>query len=143
MPAPKKKTMPVWARILIGIAGIIAIVSGLSTVFKGFGQHEQDYGKDSIIYYHDATKDDCDKLAKALTDSKYFGQNPSGLAVLLDKTGDSFVISFVVNPDKANDPELKKEFHDLGVGIAPAVPGKLTKIRLVDPELNEKQSLDV
>ena len=140
-PPPKKKPMPVWARIIFGIAGLIAIVSGILTIFGGHSGHDVAYGKDDITYYHDATHADADAVAKALQDASYFGDANNGKTVLLDKTGDSIVISFVVNPDKASDPNIQKSFHDLGVGVTKSLSGKLTTVRLVDPELNEKQSM--
>jgi hypothetical protein len=130
-----------WARIIFLIAGVIAIISGLSTIFGGHGEHDVQYGADDIRYYHDATKADSDAVAKALKDASYFGSNTSGTTVLLDKTGDSIVISFVVNPDKAGDPNTQKFFHDLGVSIAKSISGTLSTVRLVDPNLNEKASM--
>src|SRR5579872_6083459 len=113
---PAKKPMPRWARIVIGIAGIIVVISGLAQMFGG--GHDVSYGKDNITYYHDATRADADALAKALQDASYFGKIADGVTVLLDKKGDSVVLSFVVNPDKVNDPDTKKAFHDLAVGVA-------------------------
>jgi len=139
----KKAKMPVWARIVVGIAGIIAIVSGLYQIFGGPGGHDAPYGKDIVTYYHDATRADADALAKALKDAGYFGSNPDGVTVLLDKKGDAFTLSFVVKPEKADDPDMKKVFHDLAIVVAKSVSGNLTAIKLVDPELHEKQSLDV
>ena len=138
---PKKKPMPMWTRIVFLIAGVIAIISGVSTIFGGHGGHDVEYGADDIRYYHDATKSDADALAKALKDASYFGGDTAGKTVLLDKTGDSIILSFVVNPDKAGDPATQKLFHDLGVGVAKSISGTLTTIKLVDPELNEKQSM--
>ena len=141
VPAPKKKPMPRWARIVIGIAGFIVIISGIAQVFGG--GHDVPYGKDNITYYHDASRADADALAKALQDANYFGKNADGVTVLLDKKGDAVTLSFVVNPDKAKDPDMKKLFHDLAVGVAKSVSGKLSTIKLVDPKLNELQSIDV
>jgi hypothetical protein len=137
---PAKKKMPAWARIVIGVAGIIVIISGLLQLFGG--GHDVTYGKDNITYYHDASRADADALAKALQDAAYFGKNSSGVTVLLDKNGDSIILSFVINPDKANDPDTKKAFHDLAVGVSKSVPGKLKTIKLIDSEKNEKQSID-
>lgn len=141
-PAPKKKKMPVWVRILMGLAGIIVIISGLLQVFGGRSGHDVPYGKDNITYYHDATRADADALAKGLQDASYFGSNADGVTVLLDKKGDAITVSFVVKPEKADDPATKKFFHDLAVTVTKSVSGKLSTIKLVDPELNEKQSID-
>jgi hypothetical protein len=134
--------MPLWARLVVGLAGIIVIISGLYQIFGGPGGHDAAYGKDSITYYHDATRSDADALAKALKDAGYFGSNPDGVTVLLDKKGDAITLSFVIKPEKADDPDTKKALHDVAVTVSKSVPGKLTAIKLVDPELNEKQSLD-
>jgi hypothetical protein len=142
-PASKKAKMPVWARLLVGLAGIIAIISGLYQIFGGPGGHDVPYGKDIVTYYHDATRADADALAKALKDAGYFGSNPNGVTVLLDKKADAITLSFVVKPEKADDPDTKKVFHDLAIAVAKSVSGNLTAIKLVDPELHEKQSLDV
>jgi hypothetical protein len=142
-PAPKKSKMPVWARIIVGVAGILVMISGLVEIFGGSGGHNVSYGKDNIIYYHDATRADADALAKGLKDASYFGSNTDGVTVLLDKLGDGFSISFVIKPEKAGDPATQKFFHDLAVTIAKPISGTLTTVRLVDPELNLKQSLDV
>jgi len=142
-PASKKAKMPVWARLLVGLAGIIAIISGLYQIFGGPGGHDVPYGKDIVTYYHDATRADADALAKALKDAGYFGSNPDGVTVLLDKKADAITLSFVVKPEKADDPDTKKVFHDLAIAVAKSVSGNLTAIKLVDPELHEKQSLDV
>jgi hypothetical protein len=139
--APRKAKMPLWVRLLVGLAGIIVIISGLRQIFGG-GGHEASYGKDKVIYYHDATRADADALAKALQNAEFFGSNPDGVTVLLDKKGDDITLSFVVKPEKANDPDMKKVFHDLAVTVAKPVSGKLTTIRLVDPDLNEKQTMD-
>jgi hypothetical protein len=139
-PAPaQKKSMPVWVRILFGIAGIIAIISGLYQIFGG--GHNVNYGKDNIIYYHDATRSDADLLAKALQTDQYFGSNANGVSVLLDKKGDAITISFVFPDDKAGDTTLMKTLHDIAIDVTKSVPGKLTTIRIVDPDLNEKQSV--
>jgi hypothetical protein len=141
IPPVRKKGMPVWLRIVVGFVGIFAIIGGFKQIFGG--GHDVKYGKDDIRYYHDATHSDADALAKALTDIQFFGSNPDGLTVLLDKQGDSVTLSYVVKPDKINDPDTLKIFHDLSVDVAKSVPGTLTKIRLVDDQLNEKQSTGV
>src|SRR5580704_2161913 len=83
-PAPKKKSkMPAWARIVVGVAGIIAMISGLVQIFGGSGGHDVSYDKDNIIYYHDATRADADALAKGLKDASFFGTDPGGFTVLL------------------------------------------------------------
>ena len=133
--------MPIWTRIIFLIAGVIAIVSGITTIFGGHGGHDAQYGADNIRYYHDATQSDADALAKALKDASYFGNISTGTTVLLDKSGDSIVISFVVKPEKADDPNTKKYFHDLGVTVSKSLSGTLTTVKLVDPDLNEKQSM--
>ena len=134
--------MPAWVRILVGLVGIIVIISGLLQIFGGRGGHDVPYGKDNITYYHDATRADADALAKGLQDASYFGSNADGVTVLLDKKGDAITVSFVVKPEKADDPATKKFFHDLAVTVTKSVSGKLSTIKLVDPELNEKQSID-
>jgi len=132
--------MPIWARIVVGIAGLIAIISGLHQIFGGPGGHDAQYGKDDIRYFHDATQSDADALAKSLQEAKFFGRD--GCTVLLDKQDEAITLSFVIPPEKADDPDAKKFFHDLAVTVAKSVPGKLATIKLVDPELHEKQSMD-
>ena len=139
-PPPAKKGMPKWVRILTAIAGLIVIVCGLLQ-WLGSG-HDVQYGKDDIRYYHDATHADADAVAKALTDAKYFG-NDTGGTVLLNKKGDEITLSFVVNPEKISDPGVQKYYHDLAVSVAQSISGKLVAIKLVDSDLNVKQSISV
>jgi hypothetical protein len=139
-PPPAKKKLPAWVRILTAIAGLIVIVCGLLQ-WLGNG-HDVQYDKDDIHYYHDATHADADALAKALKDAGYFG-NASGVTVLLDKKGDEITLSFVVDPQKVNDPAIQKDFHDVAVGVAKSISGQLVGIKLVDSDLNVKQTIGV
>ena len=122
------------------ISLLLTAVGTLSTLMRN--PTNVPYGKDNIIYYHDATRADVDALAKALQVAAYFGTMTNGVTVLLDKKGDAITISFVVKPEKADDPATKKFFHDLAVAVVKSVSGKLTSVKLVDEDLNEKQSID-
>ncbi|MGD0137989.1 MAG: protein kinase [Tepidisphaeraceae bacterium] len=143
-----------WAKPLTLGFFILILVSSLTLVgeLTGIPTNVQ-YGKDNIIYYHDATRADADALAKALKDAAYFGCTTDGETVLLDKKGDAITISFMVRPEKADDPATQKFFHDLAVTVAKPVSGTLTTVKLVDLDLlaalrkyniaNEKKSMDV
>jgi len=128
-PAPKKKPMPRWARIVVILAGIIVMISGIAQFFGG--GHDVPYGKDNITYYHDASRADADALAKALQDASYFGKNADGVTVLLDKKGDAVTLSFVVNPDKAKDLDTKKLFHDVFFTGLPAMTNNVRRRKSV------------
>jgi hypothetical protein len=96
--------------------------------------------KDVVYYFGDATDADARALGEALRSAGYFADR--GFTVALLK-GEGTAISFVVQDGLWNEPAAIATLERLVRQIAPAVGGMPVELRMLDGNMEIKQSVTV
>lgn len=127
----------------IGIATLAAVVAVTGTVVYAYHYRKTVVigTKDQVIYSGLATKAAAMALGNALKSNEYFQDR--GSSVLLDKEIGSTTISFAVQDEVWNRPGMLSSFEELARELAPKVGGLPIQVRLVDSNLNVKQTSTV
>ncbi len=99
------------------------------------------FGNDEIYYSGEASKQDAQKLGKALTDLGYF--QGRGASVRVEAMGGTYMVSFVVNEGVWNDAEMVDGFKDVAQELVPQpFPAPLT-IQLCDDQFRAMKTLTI
>ena len=96
--------------------------------------------KDWVYYFGDATEADAKALANALRTEGYFTDTGASVALL---KGEGTAISFVVQDDLWSRPAVTATLELLVRRIAPSVGGLPVELRLVDGNMDIKQTVTV
>lgn len=97
--------------------------------------------KDQVMYSGLATKSAAVELGNALRSNDYFQDR--GSSVLLNRGIGGTTISFAVQEGIWNQPGMLSSFEELARELAPTVGGFPIEVRLVDTNLNVKQTSTV
>jgi hypothetical protein len=95
---------------------------------------------DVVYYFGDATNADASALGEALRSAGYFTDKGATVALL---KGEGTVISFVVQEGLWNEPAVTATLERLVRQIAPSVGGLPVELRLLDRNMDIKQSVTV
>ncbi|MEI9972128.1 MAG: hypothetical protein WDO73_08745 [Ignavibacteriota bacterium] len=96
--------------------------------------------KDIVYYFGDATLADAKALAEALRSSGYFADRGATVALL---KGEGTVVSFVVQDGLWDQPAVLATLDKLVRRIAPSVGGLPIELRMLDRNMDIKQTLTV
>ena len=95
---------------------------------------------DVVYYFGDATNTDAGALGEALRTAGYFTGKGATVALL---KGEGAVLSFVVQEGLWNEPAVTATLERLVRQIAPSVGGLPIELRLLDGNMDIKQSVTV
>jgi len=96
--------------------------------------------KDIVYYFGDATPVDARTLGEALRSAGYFADRGATVALL---KGEGTVISFVVQDGLWDQPAVTATLDRLVRQIAPSIGGLPVELRLLDGNMDIKQSITV
>lgn len=121
-----------WAAAGVGL-GFVAVIFGGVLLFE-FALEQNSRvvigSKDEVYYSGSATKQQARSVGEALKSAGYFRDR--GVTVLLSRSDQGAVISFVVKDGAWDRPDMVAAFEEIGREIAPAAGGFPIKVRLVN-----------
>ena len=96
--------------------------------------------KDEIYYLGSATESDAQALGRALHQAGYL--QDLGVSVSVSK-GEGTTIGFVVGEGVWRQPDAVAGFQNLARRVAPSIGGLPLQVRLLSPQMEIKQQLEL
>jgi hypothetical protein len=125
--------------ILLGIA-LISEGVGPSAIFANHGQLIE-FENDEIYIAGDTTAEDADRLATALKEINFFGQD--GTSVQIRREGSQTIVAFVVHDGVWQDESTVEAFRSVGVGLHEAGFDSPLSIELCNDNFEAQRTLTI
>jgi hypothetical protein len=135
-----------WKAFGISLTALVIVLTPIATYViatsnKSLGTRLTIGTHDAIFYSGSSTPADAAALGAALKSDGYF--TDKGANVLLQKTPDATILSFVVKDGVWDDPTMVQNFQTLTRSLAPTLGALPIKLRLLDSNVAIKKEIVV
>lgn len=135
-----------WAAFGIGLGGMVVMIGVILCVYFAnpdlFAPNVVISEKEKVYYDDGATKEQAEKLGKALQEEGFFDGKTVAAASVGKKYGDLY-ISFPVQDDKWDAKETIDFYTALGKKVAPVIGGPPIHVKLCDSLYMEKRDIAI
>lgn len=141
-PGQARRVASNWLAVGVGLVLLGSVAAWRIDVMRRPKTPQVTVGtKDQVFYRSPVTEQDAQALGHALQNTGFF--RDQGASVLLARSGESAVVSFVLNDGGWDHPTTIASFEEIGRRVASSVGGFPIQVHLVDTAWHVQKSLAV